>query len=196
MGVAPSLALDDARLAIASIGLVPAGGCPSGAAEEALAAPVVGDLVAPSAEPFDLDVAPGDYCEARIALAPSAEARGLALLLDGTRSTDRARVLVEDAEPLELTLVASGGASFALGEGEQVLVAIDRTLLEAPLGVPTLALDTDGVAHVDATRNTDRLLALRGGLAGAVTLRRDANADGALDADEAAAPPLAAMAPP
>lgn len=189
MGVAPQLAFDEARLAIDAVGFVPLEGCADGAPLEALEAPVVGDLVAATAEPFTLDVPPGDYCAVVLRLAPAAALDGLAIRLDARRTSDGVRLRVEDAAPLELRLTADG--SFTLGERDRVLLAIDRSLIEAPLGVSTLAPEPDGVVHVDATRNADRLTMLRDRLASAVTLRRDADGDGALSRDEASAPPLA-----
>lgn len=189
MGIAPALMLDDGTLGIESMGFVPAEGCADGVLLEALADPAVGDLVSASAEPFSLDVPVGSYCAVVVRLRPSAAIDELALRLDGTRASDGTRVLVEDADPLTLRLDAD--TPFEIGERDRVLLAIDRTLLEAPLGLATLTVAADGVAHVDAARNADRLAALRVGLASAVTLRRDEDGDGALSATEAAAPPLA-----
>ncbi|MCB9598035.1 MAG: hypothetical protein H6719_35290, partial [Sandaracinaceae bacterium] len=78
-----------------------------------------------------------------------------------------------------------------LAEGESVLLAIDRSLIEASLGVATLELDPDGFAYVDDARNADRLAMLRDGMASAITLRRDGDGSGSLDTEELRAAPIA-----
>lgn len=198
MGVAPAISLTDARIGIDGIALFPPGACPSGEPDVALGSPVVANLTGRNAaEPFELAVDPGAFSCVRVTLAPSDvdALGGLSVRLEGTRTMDAVPVLLETADEIPIWLVPEA-ETFTLEEGEQVLVAIDRTLLETPLGVSTLEVDTsDGVAHVDATRNADRLAAFEEGFAGAVTLRRDANGDGVLDRDEAGAPPLAAAPP-
>lgn len=182
MGIRP-IPIDSASVVVGAIGFVPAGECPDGEARAAVSGPVEVDLVPAAGEGLELSLAAGDYCAARIDLA--------SLSIEGMAS-DGTRFVAHVAPPETIVLDATAG-SFAYREGEAAtLFAIDWTLVLAGVDPASGAREADGSVRIDAGHNAALAAAIAVNLPGAIVLRRDADADGTLDDDEAIAEPLAA----
>ena len=139
------------------------------------------------------EVPPGAYCALELLIAACDDPDRCrtvapdAITIDGTRTTDDARIEIRDAAPIDARLV---GDFEVLPELGALLVAVDRSTLTAPLSLGTIPA-VSGVVRIDAATNADRLPLLRDALRSALTLRRDLDGDATLDPEELEAAPLA-----
>lgn len=141
-----------------------------------------------------MELPPGAYCALELQVAPCADpdtcrttTEANALAFDGIRRTDAALVELRDMAVIAVRLEGMFDLDPELGA---LLIALDRTLLTAPLGLSSIPA-VDGVVRIDATTNADRLPTLRTALADALSLRRDLDGDAILDPEELTPPPLA-----
>lgn len=191
MGLAPDPTVDSARVAMDEVAAVDCEG-----ARFPMLRRVAIDFTSGLASVGEsLEIPSGTYCGLEIAVAACSDpdlCRVVApesVNIDATRRTDAASVVVRDAERLEVSLE---GEPFELGPDEGgVLIALDLNALVAGLSIGTAPTDPEGVVRIDATNDPTRLDAVRAGLRGGLSLRRDLDDDGILDREELLDPPLA-----
>lgn len=189
MGLTPDPVLDEARVAFEEGTLETCDG-----ARHRLFRGGVIDFVGATVTFTEVfEVPPGAYCALELLIAACDDpdlCRTVApdsIAIDGTRTTDDARIEIRDATPMDVRLVGTFDVTPELGA---LLVAVDRSTLVAPLSLGTIPAVV-GVVRIDASTNADRLPALRDGLRSALTLRRDLDGDLALDTEELTTVPLA-----
>ncbi len=198
VGLAPDPAVDEAFWVVGRLGFVPDGECGApGEPAPAFEGRAVVDLAGEAGQAVTLEIHEGDYCGAQLVLAlgeaplPAgpAELEGASIVVGGlARGGDPVRLVSSLEAVVDL---AGADGPFRLSPDEPPLViAIDWTLAFAGVSLAT-ADRTGGTVLIDATHNTGLLETFERNLPGAITLRRDIDADGDLDEEELRAPPLA-----
>lgn len=135
------------------------------------------------------DVETGTFCGAQIALAPAnanppqapAELVGRTIVLRGTLA-DGTPVVIGTA--LALTFQASSATSFTVGDAEGLLGAFDVAAWLSGLDLSTVTPDADGTLRIVDSTHPALLATFENNLGGALTVYRDHDRDGVLDADE------------
>lgn len=192
MGLAPDPTIDSARVAMDEVAAVDCGGV-----RFPMLRRVAIDFTSGLASVGEaLEIPSGSYCGIDVTIAACSDpelCRVVApesVTIDATRRADAARVVIRDADRLEVSLE---GEPFELGpEAGGVLIALDLNALVAGLSIGTAPTDPEGVVRIDATSDPTRLDAVRAGLRGGLSLRRDLDDDGILDREELIDAPLAA----
>jgi hypothetical protein len=169
-------------LSIAGIAAVP---CATGAGEVPINQGPIGDDLVPG---FDVGNLPaGEYCGLHVVLAPTALSTlptgvttgPATVAVYGTRADD-VPFAVLSAAPLDLSIP---GAAFTVSEGHSLLLAFDVSswLRDAVLDSASVM---DGLAVLDGREHPSVTATFEAQLT--ATLHDDLNADGHVDADEAA----------
>lgn len=195
MGVAPTLDVDQAWLAVSNVSLEPGASCAA-----------TGDGVVFRHEPAALDLSndqtldtepvleEGDYCAFSFdrvvwAAADPAALTGLTLAIDATLM-DGTAVHIRSTRGATIRLV---GAAFPMTPDAGGLVLfVDESLLFNGLSFTGATRETDGSIVVDETTNRTLLDRVEAQLAGSLFLYRDVDGDGRLSTAERGAGPLAA----
>jgi hypothetical protein len=183
--------IESTWLVLGDVGFVPQEHCAADAAAQHAQGIGAGDHVGSQAPPEAFELASGRYCGVSLAMllserAPTngpGELVGHSMLIAGTLSDGRAFELLS-ALRAELFLRSGDAAGFELdAQSSAVLLGFDVAAWLDALPLDSAQVDDDGTVIIDASHNSDVLGSFERQVASGITLFRDLDRDGMLDAN-------------
>lgn len=186
IGGGAGVVVDEVWVSLGGVGFLVGQQCDEDAADDFETDAVIVDLVAPQTQ-ITIDATAATYCgvslpitadNTRLPAGAPASLRDHSLVIGGERA-DGTPFVIELAEDDELEL--RGPFTIAPTDVGHLLLALDVALLLADVDLAAALVSTDGVVHVDETRNAELLGELADSFECALQLYRDDNRNGVRD---------------